>query len=164
MIEVCFEEKKSLLEIPDNDGRLYGILLPTSYQLTKDDLGDCKQFDTRIAAQLLQINRKIGEYTKQYGERAFYLGTYSNPKGGRFRLFSFPVRHKIYECSDLTVLSNSCQQIVSMQSKFKCDRYFLPWVGCDLGATSYASCVKPVLDVILDDNFIMIHRRGIEDG
>lgn len=159
MREVLLEEKVTLMSIPGKG--MCGILLPTSCDLTRDGLCDDKQFDMHAASKLFKVNRMVGEYTVKYGARVFYLGTYKNKNAGVFRLFSFPVRHGIQDYCDATVISNSCEQLLRMQTKFTCDVFLLPFVGSDLGMDSYVNCLKPIFDVMFDDKFIMVHREGI---
>lgn len=156
MKELVVREGISLLDIPSGEA-VYGIVLPTAKQLTKDGFGIATQKDTYRANRIFKIARKIGEYTTEYGARVFYLGTYTNPSGGKFRLFSFPVKDKYKDISDATIISESCTQLVSTLQKYKVDKCLLPIIGDDLGISSFANCIKPVLEVSFDDSFIMIH-------
>ena len=81
MKELVVREGISLLDIPSGEA-VYGIVLPTAKQLTKDGFGIATQKDTYRANRIFKIARKIGEYTTEYGARVFYLGTYTNPSGG----------------------------------------------------------------------------------
>ena len=156
MQEVMLPHDISLLQIPKGE-RMYGVVLPCSLSLNKDDVAILRQREAREANQRFKVGRMLGEYTRKYGEHVFYLGTYRNPSGGEFRLFSFPVKHRESEDCDATMVSRSCQALVTM-----CKRY---GVGCclvpdiDMDYQAFHSCIKPIYDLIFDNSFILVHRK-----
>lgn len=162
MQEMIMEGTKSLLEIPKGE-KMFGIVLPTAECLTVDGLADVKSFDTYTASKLFHINRIIAEYHRNYGARVFYCGTFTNPSGGVYRLFSFPIRYRVGDKTDMTIVGRSCEQLEGMVKKFPVDVTLLPLLGNDLGITSFANCVKPVLSLLFDDSFIMVHRKDLEN-
>lgn len=157
MKELVLDKHITLMHVP-SDQHLYGIALPTAVLLTKDGLGECEQYDAREAARYLHVNRKIGEYTRRWGARVFYLGTFGNARGGKFRLFSFPSRYAVYGPEDMTIISRSAEQLVSITKKFKVELCLLPLIAAGLGVASYENCVRPVLQLILNDDFVVVYR------
>ena len=160
MQEVCLNVQRSILEIPtDTTGKVFGIVLPTAKELTKDGLILCDQYDTNLAAKYFKIDRVASEYYKKYGARVFYLGAVKNPSNGVMKLFNFPIKNSIRDKTDATVVSQSCEQLLSTLEKFKVDCCLLPFFGADLGIASFANCIRPIMDVMFDERFIMVHRK-----
>lgn len=163
MKEVVMPGKFSLLDVPKGK-KMYGIILPTAEVVDRDGLGDAHQYDAAKAARYFHTNRKIADYLEAYGSRVFYLGTYTNPSGGKFRLFSFPVSNRPGENTNLTTLVKSCDELKSVLQKFKVDLLLAPCIGMDLGCESYENCIRPVLTMEFDDDVVMIYRKGVDNG
>lgn len=108
------------------------------------------------AKNLFHCEKKLGDYLKQYGNRAFNLGSYKRD-GQIFTLFSFPTKHHWKEDSDVTLICKSAEQLVEMCNKFNITKCYLPPVGCGAGNLKWNN-VEPWLSVILDDRFIVVFR------
>lgn len=160
MKEICMKDDESILKIPSGKDHVFGVVLPTSCTLTKDGLLDCRHRDTNYAARYLHVDRIAADYYNKYDARVFYLGTFQNPSEGCMRLFSFPIRDKMYDSTDATIVARSCEQLLSTLKKFKVDCCILPFFGEDIGFLVFANCIRPILDIMLGDTFVMIHRRG----
>ncbi len=157
MQEVILKDNVCLMQIPKGE-KMFGIVLPCTTAVNKDGVAILKQRDAVEANRLFHVGRALGQYTKEYGEHVFYLGTYRNPIGGQFRLFSFPVRRNDFEECDATMISRSCQDLTTM-----CDRY---GIECCLlpdfveNYETFYNCFKSIFDLVLDSKFILVHRKG----
>lgn len=95
---------------------------------------------------------KLAVLLKQYGNRAFNLGTYSH-KGNQIRIISFPTKNKWRDASSLALINASAKQLVEMADKFGLKRVYIPIPGCSNGQLVW-SRVKQEL-AVLDDRFIV---------
>lgn len=111
------------------------------------------------ADQLFHLSNLLGKYLKQYGNRAFNLGRFQRPNGNVFTVFSFPTKHDWKDDSDITLICKSAEQLMQMCDKFGITKCFLPPVGCGCGRLNYETTVKPWIEQILDDRFVIVFRN-----
>jgi len=109
------------------------------------------------AKNLFHCEKRLGEYIKTYGNRAFNLGMYKRDNQV-FTLFSFPTKYHWKEMSDMTLITRSAEQLVEMCDKFNISKCYLPLVGCGAGGLNW-NTVEPMLSIILDDRFVVIDNR-----
>lgn len=95
------------------------------------------------------VERKLGEYLKQYGNRVFRL--YSH-------LASFPVKHHWGDSADLALIERSAHQLVALVDKFHYYKIILPRPGCGNGNLEWDD-VKPVIAPILDSRFTVVDKN-----
>ena len=107
------------------------------------------------ANNLFNLSTKLGQYIKQYGNRVFNMGKYSN-NSKCFNVITFPTKHHWKEPSDITLICKSCEQLVALCNKFGITKCYLPPVGCGCGNLDYKTTVKPQISQILDDRFIIV--------
>lgn len=107
------------------------------------------------ADRRFNISARLGQYLKQYGNRAFNMGTYQN-NGQTIALFTFPTKHDWKDLSDITLICKSAEEVMQMCDKFNIQRCFLPPPGCGCGGLSWEVTVSPWLSNILDDRFYVI--------
>jgi len=100
-----------------------------------------------------EIQYMLGNYINQWGNRSFNLGQWQSSMA-LYRIISMPVKHKWNEQADINLIIKSCHQLVSMANKFGWDKLYLPRPGCGNGSLDWNN-VKPVIEVILDDRFIV---------
>ena len=100
----------------------------------------------------------------KYGKHVFYLGTFQNPSGGKFRIYSFPVKWRERDEYDLTMISESSEDLSTMCNKQGVDVCLLPVVAYGMSYSIFANCYKPIMDLVLDDKFIVIHRKDDKNG
>lgn len=116
------------------------------------------------ANEYFQVDEKLGQYLKEYGNRAFNLGIYSRQyinDIAYFRLFSLPTKHHWKEDSDITLICKSCEQLMEMCDKFGIEKCYLTPPGCGCGKLNYEITVRPWISMILDDRFIVVDSRNI---
>ena len=117
------------------------------------------------ADQLFHLSNLLGKYLKQYGNRAFNLGNFTrlnlNNSGIPivFTVFSFPTKYDWKDDSDITLICKSAEQLMQMCDKFCVTKCYLPPVGCGCGNLNYQTTVKPWLEQILDDRFVVVFKQ-----
>lgn len=114
------------------------------------------------ADRYFHLSAKLGTYIKQYGNRAFNLGLYqrhtiNNP--AVFNIFSFPTKHHWKEDSDINLIVKSAEQLVEMCNKFNISKCYLTPPGCGCGNLNYEATVKPWIEIVLDNRFVVVHRK-----
>ena len=117
---------------------------------------------TGIALQAnkqFQLSARLGQYLKQYGNRAFNMGKFSNNGSRYFTIFTLPTKHHWKDDSDITLICKSCEQLVEMCNKFGITKCYLTPPGCGCGNLNYEQLVKPWISMILDDRFIVVDNR-----
>lgn len=98
------------------------------------------------------IDAKLGNYLKCYGNRCFNLGVYRY-KNKEFTIASFPTKRYWRYKSDPNLIEKSAIQIVEMANKFDWKRTYVPITGCGNGGLKWSQ-VKGLLQV-LDDRFVI---------
>lgn len=110
------------------------------------------------ANNLFHLEFKLGKYLKQYGNRVFNMGSFSN--GIRtFTVITFPTKYNWKDNSDVTLIVKSCEQLVAMCDKFNITKCYLTPPGCGCGNLGYETIVKPWISQILDDRFIIVLKK-----
>lgn len=71
-----------------------------------------------------------------------------------FGLVTFPVKHRWMECADLALITQSTHELVAMATAQAWEHVALIRAGCGNGQLSW-SLVKPVLEPLLDDRFLV---------
>ena len=128
-----------------------GIVKPDGHAVMS--AGIAKQANERF-----QLSARLGQYLKQYGNRAFNMGRFTD--GQRcFTVFTFPTKHHWKEDSDINLIIKSCEQLVEMCDKFGITKCYLTPPGCGCGNLNWERLVKPWISMILDDRFIIVDNR-----
>lgn len=107
------------------------------------------------------LPKRIGSLIQQYGNRVFNLGLFDYAGSGEhipIRIMTFPTKHHWKEESDINLIKKSCEEIIQVCDKFKCDTVFLPAPGVGAGGLNYQNIVKPVLQLSLDDRFYICFK------
>jgi len=100
------------------------------------------------------LPKELGDRIKIYGNVVFVWTKY--------RLITFPVKRVWWEKADIELIEKSCEQLREI---FKLNLsglpvpVYLPRVGCGNGKLNWSD-VKPILDRILDDKFIVCDYDG----
>lgn len=105
------------------------------------------------------IAKRLGTMIKMFGNRPLDLG-FINYNNKNLRLFSFPTKHNYKDQSDINLIKNSANLLVYMCSYLDITNCYIPCPGCGCGGLDYESQVKPVLNDLLDDRFIVIIKDG----
>lgn len=78
---------------------------------------------------------------------------------GSLCIVSFPTKYNWFDKSDLTLIKRSARELAGLMTDLSVPRVIMPRPGCGYGGLRW-SVVKPVLEPILDDRFIVVHREG----
>lgn len=94
----------------------------------------------------------LGKYIREYGNRPFILGNVG------YTLLSFPTKWDYKDNSDITLIVKSAELLVEMADKWNFKNIYMPPPGSGLGGLSYDNIVKPWLEMIFDDRFVIVIR------
>lgn len=108
------------------------------------------------ANNYFHISKKLGEYLIKYGNRAFDMGFFAAFNQAPHHVLTFPTKHDWRYNSDINLIKTSAEQIVRICDARSITKCYLPPVGCANGHLDYEKTVKPVLEEILDDRFVVI--------
>jgi hypothetical protein len=95
---------------------------------------------------------------------ALSLGNYITEFGNipiifhQFRLITLPVKHNWYEKADIDLIKISCDSLRGDLSALELEKIYLVRPGCGNGQLKWAD-VKPEIEKILDDRFIIVERQ-----
>ena len=106
------------------------------------------------------LSAKLGEYLKEYGNRVFNMHIRKDVLTGRYmRIITFPTKYNWRDKSDLFLIKTSAEQLIEVCNKFGVRNCYLPCPGCSNGGLDWETQVRPVLEPILDDRFIIADRQ-----
>lgn len=150
--------KSNIFDLPENKNQ--AVCVTTNGIVKKDGnavmgAGIAKETDTRF-----HIAPLLGEYLRKYGNRTFYMGCYRHEKtDNSFAIITFPTKNNWRDNSDLTLIKQSAENLVRICTNRNITKCYLPPVGCGCGNLDWESQVRPVLEKILDDRFIITFRK-----
>lgn len=107
------------------------------------------------ANQLFRCSRLLGNLLATHGNHVFNLGIVQ-AYGKFYNLFTFPTKHDWRDGSDLALIEQSAIELVRLCNRLCIHKCYLPPVGCGLGGLDWETQVKPILEPILDNRFIVI--------
>lgn len=93
------------------------------------------------------IDLRLGTLVKQFGNIPFFLND--------IKIISFPTKNHWKNSSSLDLIQSSAKLIKIIADNDNLKTIVLPKPGCSNGQLSWFS-VKPVLDEIFDDRFIVV--------
>lgn len=145
------EAKGNLWTLAQNSN----LVITTNGAVTK--AGDCvmgRGIAKEAKDHFPGLSSLLGGYIKQYGNRPFNLGVWRSNTTS-YRLLSMPVKDVWFHDADIRIITDSASKLFVMANKFGWDRIWLPRPGCGNGHLDWND-VKPYLDQILDDRFIVV--------
>jgi len=71
------------------------------------------------------------------------------------RILSFPTKHDWRDPSSLSLIKQSCEELVAILHEYNIDRLYMTRPGCGNGRLDWND-VKPILEGTLDDRFIIV--------
>lgn len=106
------------------------------------------------------IPARLGALLKEHGNRVFRLRV--STFGAE--LVSFPTKPALTKDgepgfrgpSELPLIETGAAQLVEMADKFGWQQVLVPRPGCGLGGLSWEREVRPLLEPILDDRFLVV--------
>ena len=155
MKEFNYEGADPILKIPHGD-KVWGVAVPcnTNAKYPIKILDD----EMRMFCKRNALDKKLSEYTKEYGTHVFYLGTFQNADGTLIKFFSFPVKENIRDVLDATVVMNSCTDLTGMCERYGVNACIIPQLQDKDDFMAWVNCYRDMVNLILDNKFIMIYR------
>jgi hypothetical protein len=90
----------------------------------------------------------LGQQILMHGNHVFDLGQ---------KIVSFPVEESPFEVPDIRLIERSCRELVELTDYKGWQQVVVPRPGCGGGGLSWQD-VKPKLDTIFDDRFLVISQ------
>ncbi len=112
----------------------------------------------REAAQLWPLlPGHLGALVKSTGNHVYRLGVYGSPRTN-WTLYSFPVKYNWWEKADLELIERSARELVKLIDEIPDfdGTVYVPRPGCGAGHRDWETEVKPILEPILDDRFVVV--------
>lgn len=110
----------------------------------------------KTADQRFGLAYTLAEYLGKYGNRVFNMGVRRDSVTGRaMRVFTFPTKHDWRDPSDLELIAQSARQLVAQCDRLRVSTCYLTCPGCANGRLDWETQVRPVLEPILDDRFVI---------
>lgn len=112
------------------------------------------------AMRFNNLAQDLGMRLAKYGNKVYDMETYQDAVTGNWiRIITFPTKHHWHETSDLELIKSSARQLSTICSLRNITRCYIPCPGCGKGGLDWESQVKPLLETILDDRFIIADYR-----
>jgi len=112
-----------------------------------------------------QLPKKLGSNLKQLGNHVNILDFIIHPTPSECKcpkytyIVAFPVKHMWYDNADLTLIEQSCKELVAMADRIGWQNVSLPRPGCMNGKLEWAT-VKPICEKYFDDRFTIVDING----
>lgn len=99
----------------------------------------------------------FGKFVKVGGNTAYKLNVYDNIVDRYIDIVSFPTKHHWRNPSDLALIKKSAEALVKITNDNNWKYVYLPRPGVGLGGLNWDRQVKPTIENILDDRFVICH-------
>ena len=141
-------------------GRDNAICITTNGKIKKDGKAVMGRGIAKTANDYFSISDKLAKYLGLYGNRVFDMGLYRFNGCDPYHVITFPTKHDWRDDSDIELIKTSAEQLKVLCDKRGITTCYLPPVGCANGHLDYEKQVKPIIEGILDDRFIVILGYG----
>ena len=112
------------------------------------------------ANQRFKLSKDLGALILENGNQVYDLGVRRDKRTGMLmRIFSFPTKHDWAERSDINLIKISAVQLMKHCDSKKVRHCYLPCPGCSNGQLDWETQVRPVLEPILNDKFIIADKN-----
>ena len=136
------------------------VCVTTNGKIKKDGKAVMGKGIAKTADEYFSISGKLAKYLELYGNRVFDMGLYRFSGCEPYHVITFPTKHDWRDDSDIELIKTSAEQLKALCDKRGIKTCYLPPVGCSNGHLDYERQVKPVIEKILDDRFIVILGYG----
>lgn len=106
-----------------------------------------------------EIPLLLGDRINKFGNRVHKLGLYNRfTKYGMvvYQILSFPTKYHWRYNSDINLIIKSCTELVEIADLYEYSSVYLTPPGCGNGHLDWETQVKPNIEHILDDRFIVV--------
>lgn len=144
-----------IFELPRN--RNEAVCVTTNGVVKKNG---CAVMGAGIAKQanmsFTDLSLNLGELLKARGNQVYDMGFYRDGVTGKWvRIITFPTKHHWRDKSDLNLIEVSARQLVDICDEAEITTCYLTRPGCANGGLDWETQVRPLLEPILDDRFVI---------
>lgn len=97
------------------------------------------------------VARKLADHLRANGNTACDLGVYDG-----FHLLTYPTKYDWRDNSDVELIKKSAKELMVIADRLELTRVYVPKPGCANGHLNWELQVKPAIETILDDRFVVI--------
>ena len=97
------------------------------------------------------VAAKLAEHIRMCGNTPCDLGIYDG-----FHVLSFPTKNDWRNASDLQLIKESSAKLVQLADDLNLTKIYTVRPGCGLGNLNWETQVRPAIEPILDNRFIVI--------
>lgn len=102
------------------------------------------------------LAKNLGRNLCKTGNHVYDMGLFDN-----FHIITFPTKNHWKNPSDIHLIEQSCQELVTIANQLSLNKIYCVPFGCGCGNLDWHTQVKPICDKYLDDRFIMILPKNI---
>lgn len=143
-----------MIEVEDDLWNYHDIGFPVVITTNGIVRGESNVMGRGVALQAAQrfpsLPRQLGRTILATGNHVYWFQ--------EFRLLTFPTKHDWHDKSDLTLIERSAYELKRMADRIREKMIFLPRPGTGSGGLLWSVEVKPVIEPILDDRFVIVNR------
>lgn len=108
------------------------------------------------ADKRFDLAHDLGALLRREGNKVHDMGVRTDATTGRtMRVFTFPTKTDWRLDSDLDLIQKSARELVELVAAYRVRTCYLPKPGCSNGRLDWETQVRPVLEPILDDRFVI---------
>lgn len=146
-----------IFTLPNNNAKENIVCVTTNGIIKKNGHAVMGAGIAKTANERFHVSKKLAEYICTYGNVPCFLGQFQY-KTSQFYLCSFPTKNDWRDPSDLELIKRSAQRMTIMADAEDFQHIYMTPPGCGCGGLDYETQVKPILEPILDDRFVIVFR------
>ena len=132
-------------------GNTEAMCVTTNGMIRKDGHAVMGKGIARTVNDKYDVSLRLAAYLRQYGNVPFDLGIHDN-----FHVLSFPTKNDWQNDSSIELIIQSAQKLMTLADELGLTKIYVPKPGCANGHLDWESQVKPAIENILDNRFIVI--------
>lgn len=141
---------KDIFQLPSHRDGTEGLCVTTNGMIKNNGHAVMGRGIALQANNRYHVSAKLAEHLRKNGNVAADLGIYNG-----VHVLSFPTKHDWRDNSDIELIKESAKQLMIIADNLGLTTIYLPKPGCANGHLNWND-VKPVIDAILDDRFIVV--------
>lgn len=98
----------------------------------------------------------LAEHIREYGNTPMMIKLRSKKDGASRFIISLPTKKDWRDNSDIKLIQESCKEIIRIADTAHLNIVYLTRPGCGCGGLNWEKDVKPVIEKILDDRFVVV--------
>lgn len=148
---------QDIFTAPDSKSNTNVICVTTNGMIKKDGTAVMGAGIAKIVNERFHVAGKLADHLRHHGNIVCDLGEYTY-EHSKFHLVSFPTKHHWRYPSNPRLIELSAKQLVALADEKQYERIFLTPPGCGCGGLDWENDVRPILEPIFDDRFIIVFR------